>query len=296
MLNAPSQRAPAIGTAIALALLVSMPRPAHAQSAIDWQLGDFAGQHGQRVALTVKALVDGHACTMQVDTGLDDAVAWHGDPAPARKPVDVAVEFAGVRVTVPTPADHARQLADCARGAVVGSLGNAFFDGGTLAIDLKTSHLRYAPGGRLAARLDAQPMFYARWGATGGHPLVEMRKSGALRGYALLDTGNAAVAFAATGKPQWDAATGGAPLQATATVTAFTASSSSRPLACFAAPSVGALQAGTWVLAAPLVTYCPSPDVASPLKLEGVVGLRSFGEAVVSIDYVSGRWLVEKAH
>ncbi len=296
MFNVPFPRAPSIGIAIALALLAPMARPAHAQSAIDWQPGDFAGQHDQRVALTVEALVDGHACTLQVDTGLDDAVAWRGDPAPVHRAVDVAVEFAGVRVSAPASADRARQLADCAPGAIVGSLGNAFFDGGTLAIDLKTSHLRYAPGGRLAARLDAQPMFYARWGATGGRPLVEMRKSGALRGYALLDTGNAAVAFAAAGKPQWDAATGGAPLHATSTVTAFTASPPSRPLACFAAPGAGPLQAGTWVLAAPRVTYCPLPDAATPLKLEGVLGLRSFGDAVVSIDYVSGRWLVEKAH
>lgn len=288
------------GAIVAAAVQLAWPACADAQNAIDWQRGEFAGQPNPRVALVVSAQVDGRACPMQVDTGLSSAVRWHGAPASgkkvAEKTIAVTVEFSGLRTIVQTPPDQAHALAQCAHGAAVGSIGNAFFEAGTLAVDLKTSRLRYTPGGLLAARLDAQPMFYAKWAPPGGYPLVEIRKGGALHGYAMLDTGNAALGFAPAAKAQWDAATGGAPLRAAERVRGFESSSGGHALACFAAPAAVPLQAGTWALASPLVSWCPTLDFAPPLRLEGSLGLQGFGDAVVTIDYVSGRWLVEKPH
>jgi hypothetical protein len=294
------RRIAAAGTIVSAALQLAWPACADAQSAIDWQRGAFAGQPNPRVALVVSVQVDGRACPMQVDTGFSGAVRWRGaaaaTQASGKKPIDVTVEFSGLRAIVPTPPDQAHALAQCAQAAAVGSIGNAFFEAGTLAVDLKTSRLRYTPGGLLAARLDAQPMFYAKWAPPGGYPLVEIRKGGALHGYALLDTGNAALGFAPAAKAQWDAATGSAPLRAAERVRGFELTSGGHALACFAVPAAMPLQAGTWALASPLVSWCPTLDFAPPLKLEGSLGLQGFGDAVVTIDYVSGRWLVEKPH
>jgi hypothetical protein len=298
------RRIAAAGAIVSAAFQLAWPACAQAQSAIDWQRGEFAGQPNPRVALVVSAQVDGRACPMQVDTGLSSAVRWRGAPVtaqasgkkPIEKMVDVTVEFSGVRTIVPTPPDQAHALAQCMHGAVAGSIGNAFFEAGTLAVDLKTSRLRYTPGGLLAARLDAQPMFYAKWAPPGGYPLVEIRKGGALHGYAMLDTGNAALGFAPAAKAQWDAATSSAPLRAAERVRGFELSSGGHVLACFAMPAAVPLQAGTWALASPLVSWCPTLDFTPPLRLEGSLGLQAFGDAVVTIDYVSGRWLVEKPH
>jgi hypothetical protein len=290
--------------AVLFAVLFAAPPCARAQSPIAWQLGDFAGQPGQRLGLAVEAQVNGHPCTMRIDTGLDAAVQWSDGAKPGKKAVDVALEFAGVHMTIPASADKARQLAHCNAADPVGALGNAFFDSGTLAIDLKTSQVRFATGGLLAARLDAQPMVYARWTPQGGYPLVEIRKGGALRGYAMLDTGNAALTFAPATRPQWDAAIAprpdanantNAPAPAADPAKGFSAIVRGHALSCLAANAAAALQAGTWTLTSPQVIWCPPADLAPPLKLEGTLGLRGFRDAVVTLDYVSGRWLVEKA-
>ena len=303
MSNVLFKRAFAIGIAIALAaaLLAAAPMRARAQSPVAWQLGDFAGQPGQRLGLAVGALVDGHACPMRIDTGFDGAVQWSdaGRSGKAGKPgrrlVDVTVEFGGARVTIPTAPDKARQLAHCDATSLVGTLGNAFFGNGTLSIDLKASRVRFAPGGLLAARLDAQPMVYAKWTAQGGYPLVEIRKGGALRGYALLDTGNAAVTFAPATRAQWDALASGPTPGAADPGHGFVQAVRGRSLTCLAANAAAPLQAGTWTLTSPQLTWCTPPDAAPPLKLEGTLGLGGFRDAIVTLDYVSGRWLVEKA-
>ncbi len=296
-----TSRLAALLAIVLLAALLAAPPRARAQAPIAWQLGDFAGQPGQRLGLAVDAVVDGHPCAMRVDTGLDAAVQWSDGAKPGKRPVDVIVEFAGVRVAVPTAADKARQLAHCDAASPAGALGNAFFETGTLAIDLKASRVRFTTGGLLAARLDAQPMVYARWTPQGGYPLVEIRKGGALRGYALLDTGSAAITFAPSARAQWDAAivaSSGAKARTPGAADpgqAFATTVRGHALSCLAANAAAPFQAGTWTLTSPQVTWCPPAEAMPPLKLEGTLGLRGFRDAVVTLDYVSGRWAVEKA-
>ncbi|MGN6529022.1 MAG: hypothetical protein ACTHL8_21730 [Burkholderiaceae bacterium] len=265
--------------------------------AADWVLGDYGDQPGQRLALVVRAQVAGRPCQLQIDTGLDEAVRWHGETSGRHRMVPIEVEFAGQTVNAPASPDVARQLANCPAGVTVGALGNAFFESGSLALDLKSARVRFTPGATLATRLDAQPLFYARAAGPGGHPLVEVRKDGALRGYALLDTGSPALGFEPLARDQWDAVTGGLPLKASPEVHAFAVQSGGRTHACLApaAASAASFQAGTWALAALPVSWCPTLAPALPLRLEGVLGLRGFADSIVTIDYVSGRWLVEKA-
>ena len=76
---------------------------------------------------------------------------------------------------------------------------------------------------------------------------------------------------------------------------AFAVSSWGRSHTCYEAPAAVAFRAGTWSLGALQATYCPNLDFDPPIRLEGIVGLRGFADSIVTIDYVSGRWLVEKA-
>lgn len=279
--------------ALAMAAFV-VPSIANAQNtaALTWIGGDFAGEHTQRAALMVAARVAGRTCMMQLDTGVSDSAVFSGAPPSLDNPVQVQVEFLGISASVPTSAEVMRRLHECQVGESVGTLGNAFFDSGSLTLDLKESKISYAPRPVLAGDAKAQPMFYARWTHNGGLPLVELRRNERLEGYVLLDTGSAASAFGSLSRTKWDAATGSAPLEATSSVHEFSVSSWGRALRCYSSKATVPMRVGSWPLGALPVTYCPDLDFAPPVKLEGLVGLRGFAKASITIDYVSGRWLV----
>jgi len=269
---------------------------AQATAPLIWVTGEPTSEgDNKRMALAVTAQVAGRPCRMQLDTGFNDAVRWQMPAADRDQLVSVKVEFAGISLSVGTSAAVARQLTRCEPGDSVGTLGNAFFDGGTLRLDLKTPQLGYTPGSSLAEHPEAQPMFYARWTRQGGHPLVELREDGKLTGYALLDTGSAPVGFAPLSKSAWDRVTSSMPLAATKDVSPFLVSSWGRPHTCYKASSAVRLQAGRWTLMDSPVSYCPDLGFATPVKVEGVIGLAAFADAVVTIDYPSGRWLAERA-
>ena len=150
--------------ALATAAFV-VPSIANAQgtAALTWIGGDFAGEHTQRAALMVTARVAGRPCMMQLDTGVSDSVLLSNAPPSLDKAVQVQVEFLGISVSVPTSAEILGKLHECQAGESVGTLGNAFFDSGSLILDLKESIISYAPRPALAGDARAQPMFYARW-------------------------------------------------------------------------------------------------------------------------------------
>ena len=277
-----------------MAVVLVYPSIAAAQSSapISWIAADYAGEFNQRAVLVVTARVAGRACRLQLDTGVNDAVLLLNAPASGDSSVPLPVEFLGISMVVPTSAKVAERLHECQHGEIVGTLGNAFFESGSLTLDLKASVLIYTPGPTLADDVRAQPMFYARWTPQGGHPLVELRRAGAMEGYVLLDTGSAASAFSALSRAQWDAVTGSAPLASTTAVQEFAIPSWGRTLKCFATRSAASMTVGNWPVGIPLVTYCPDLNFVPPVKVEGLVGLRGFSEAAITIDYMSGRWLV----
>ncbi len=279
----------------AVTLIVPSISDAQRSAPLTWIAGDFSGEYNQRVALAVTASVAGRPCQLQLDTGVNDAVRLPDGPPSLEQPVLVPVEFLGIAVSVPTTAEVAGKLHECRLGETVGTLGNAFFESGSLTLDLKASKLSYTPAPALAGDGRAQPMFYARWTPHGGHPLVELRRDGVLKGYVLLDTGSAASGFTPLSRAQWDAATGSAPLAATNSVSEFTVSSWGRALRCYATRGAAPLLVGSWPLGELPVSYCPELDFIPPVKLEGLVGLRGFADAVITIDYLSGRWLVARS-
>lgn len=232
---------------------------------------------------------------MQLDTGFNAAVRWQ-EPDPVNEPlVMVNVQLVGRSIDVATSPKIAAHLQHCAPGGSVGTFGNAFFEQGSLTIDLKRKVLRYATGPELAGDPAAQPMRYARWSPQGGHTLVEIRRAGKRSGYALLDSGSASLGFVPMTRSQWNRLTSSAPLAESARVRTFRVSTWNRQHTCFETSPTVRLQAGSWSLAHASVDYCPELGFTPPEKLEGIVGMTSFQDAVITIDYVSRRWLARTA-
>ncbi len=146
----------------------------------------------------------------------------------------MTVELAGIRKQVWTDAGNVRYVTPqvCALRAVA-TVGNAFFEHGTLALDLGNARFAFTPGPTLASNPAAHPLFYARWAATGGHPLVEVQVAGGPPGYALLDTGAVRFGLTATDAGEWAALTDGAPLAAGGPVRQFGLNSWGKDVQCF---------------------------------------------------------------
>lgn len=161
--------------------------PAHATDwhPFHWHMGSVQGGPVERLAIVLPITVDGIACNAQLDTGANGAVIWRAPaganavatPA-AAQPRKVLVEFAGVRSYASAePAILAQLTGDSCKNGVVATLGNAFFEQGTLTLDLGGARVAYAPQALLANDAGAQPLFYARWTGTGGHTLVEVAQA-----------------------------------------------------------------------------------------------------------------------
>lgn len=260
----------------------------------DWLHGEFAGQPAVRVALLLPAQLDGKPCALQLDTGMPDAVRWHAADGPAASvPRTMTVSFAGIarQVTVP---DAVRTSLDangrCA--GTSGSIGNAFFEHGTLTLDLGRSEVTFAAGSSLLHRPGTQPMAYRRGRPHGDHPLVAVRGTDGMLRQGLLDTGSTAIGLGALTATDWAALTGDAPLARTTNVSTFSVHSWGRDLTCYRTVAAGDVHIGAGQAQAVQVTHCPDLGFKPEQPLIGVIGLQPFGNATLILDYVAGRWLV----
>jgi hypothetical protein len=247
----------------------------------------------QRVSLLVKARVEGRECKFQLDTGCDTAVVWHTYADAKRGMKDVAVTFDGITHSASASAEVLEAVRQCQPRDVVGTLGNAFFEQGSLVVDLKTPSVTYRAAPLLAGRPEAQPMFYARWGTEGGHPLIEARRDDGRLAYVLLDTGSVPFTLGLLSASEWNAATDSAPLHEDPQVRSFTIQAWGKEHTCFSAPG-RPLRVGVLAVPSGAVQYCPTLGFEPPIHLMGVVGMKLFGDATITIDYRSGRWLVEE--
>jgi hypothetical protein len=212
---------------------------------LEWAIGTFAGQANQRIAMLVQADIDGMRCRMQLDTGAGDAVIWHQAADSANHSVEAKVSFAGITKQVPVSPEIIAGTARCTAGNPVGALGNAFFEHGSLTLDLKASTLAFTARSTLADRTDAHPMLYPQWGHAGGHTLVEIQIGDAPPGYALLDTGSVAIDLGVLSQEQWRRTTLDAPLQAGRSVRSFSVHAWGREHVCHAAPTGQMIRSAT---------------------------------------------------
>lgn len=274
---------------------LSLHAAAPAWQPFTWHVDSFAGGPPERLALFLPARIDGAPCLVQLDTGANGELMWAGAADGAATKRLVTVELAGIRRQVWADPGNLRYANPqvCALRAVA-TVGNAFFEHGTLTLDLGNARFAFTPGPTLASNPAAHPLFYARWAATGGHPLVEVHVAGGPPGYALLDTGAVRFGLAATDAAEWAALTDGAPLAAGGPVRQFSLNSWGKDVRCFETTVKKPLALAGAVLEQTRATYCVDQGFRSPVKLVGVLGLLPLGGHVITLDYPSRRWMLTR--
>jgi len=244
--------------------------------------------------MLVPVLIDQRPCYMQLDTGMPRSVAWHeysGESAD-KQPVDV--QFAGRHATVEASKAVRDLVSRCQPGVPIGSLGNEFFEEGTLSIDLRNRSVAYQAGSALREDRAAAPFFYSTLGPGGAHVVIQIG-IGEQGGTALLDTGSAALDVGAFGPDNWHRLTRGAPLQQSDSVAVFEVPAWGKQHQCFKTSSAVPLRITPSFSSQLAVTYCPTIGFKGRADLVGVVGMNPFLENVVVIDYPARLWSVRKS-
>nr|WP_315212810.1 hypothetical protein [uncultured Duganella sp.] len=281
----------------AILLACSLPCAAHAADwhPFRWYMASIGGGPVERAAMLLPAKVNGVDCQVQLDTGVRDALIWSkqassSEPTPA-VPQAALVELAGIRKSV--PAQHANlaplTAETCAAGPVA-TVGNVFFEHGTLALDLRGARFAFEAAPKLAGEPAAQAMRYTRSEDGGGAPLVDVKRPGGKTGYAMLDTGSARFGLVATSAQAWADFSGGLPLADGPKVKTMSVQSWGRQLPCYETALAGGFDAGGARDLQATVSYCVDQEFHFEVKLIGVLGLRPFGDRVITLDYLSGRW------
>ena len=261
----------------------------------DFGVSDALGFGKERVALLLRARIDAADCHVQLDTGAGETMMWHskGAAGAGARPRRVTVQIGDVKKEIDADEANLAALGNERCAGVAATVGNGFFDHGTLTIDLKGERFAFAPGSGLGARADAPTMRYLRSGGA-GLPLVEVVLDNGRRGQALLDTGAARFALVATSAAQWSELSGGLALTDTSAVRSFNATNvkDSTPSQCFDTLVAGRMSVGGRQLRQTMVSYCQGKDFHLDEPIIGVLGLLPLAGHRIVLDYVAQRWLL----
>lgn len=275
--------------------LCTAPVLGHAQSdwrAVVWEYDKVTPERPkERVALALPAQFDGHPCTVQLDTGMNGAFQWHGDADGESTPV--RFEVAGVVKQYKVDQHHLEQIrkGDC---EAIASVGNAFFDDGSLILDLRNSRYKFEQAAVLASSPQAQPLIYAQWYDVGGHLLVEVKVPSGEIQYAMLDTGAASFGLSPLTASAWSDLVG-VPPAAGPSVVEYKVNSWGKQISCFETDKPGPLViARQHALTTFRVSYCEHPDFSTKQRLAGLLGLRDLMDSVITLDYRSRRWTIDE--
>ncbi|MFG6457988.1 hypothetical protein [Roseateles sp. BYS96W] len=264
-----------------------------------WHVGSLGGLPPTPLALLVPVTLGERTCDMQLDTGANSALIWHSatDNDGPRRPLRLRLGELEARAEVGLATQRA--IDECTPGSAVGTLGNAFFEHGTLTLDIPRQRLAWQTGSTLDRHPNARRFFYATPPADGGlneggHIFIELDARRAGKGYGMLDTGAASAEIGALDARWWTQLTGSAALQGQH-ITSFIVNSWSRSLECVSAPTVDTVGIDDFGPVARRTTYCPALAFRPTVHVIGLVGMAPFMHSVLTIDYPSRRWLVEAA-
>lgn len=286
----------------AVLLAVSLPCPAHATDwhPFRWYMASIGGGPVERAAMLLPVKVNGIDCQVQLDTGVREALIWSRQASASESTPGAArtalIELAGIRKSIPAqPANLAPLTPEICAAGPIATVGNAFFEHGTLTLDLGGARFAFAAAPGLAGEPAAQAMRYTRWEEGGGAPLVEVERPGGKTGYAMLDTGSARFGLVATSAQAWSDFSGGLPLAEGPKVKTMSVQSWGRQLPCYETALAGGFDAGGARGLQATVSYCVDQEFHFAVKVIGVLGLRPFGDRVIALDYLSGRWRLSDA-
>ena len=258
---------------------------------IIWEYGRLTPDRAEeRVALTLPAEFDGYPCTVQLDTGMSGAFQWHGNIS--EESTKIKFKVAGVVTEYFVDQKHLEKIrkGDC---KVIASVGNAFFESGSLFLDLRNSRYKFEHAAVLASSENARPFVYARWYDVGGELLVEVKiNSGEIK-YAMLDTGATSFGLSPLSINAWTDVIGQPPA-ITPGVAEYSVNSWGKQIKCFDIEIARPLSIGLQHDVKNIrVSYCQQPDFVPKQEIAGLLGLRHLMDSVITIDYRSQRWIVD---
>lgn len=259
----------------------------------DVAVSDALGVGKERVAVLLRAKINDLDCRVQLDTGAAGAIIWHhvGEENPTADPMLARVQIGDVVKMLPADTMLMMRLKQTGCDGVIATVGNGFFDHGTLHLDLGSERFAFNPAPGLARNRSAQPMLYLRATTGGGHPLVQVSLANGAHGQVLLDTGSMRFGLVATDQQQWRQLTGGGQGGLTRTFSIGNAIEGGL-LACEEAETAALMTLGGQTLRQHMLTYCPGKRFQLEQPLLGVLGLRPLARRTLVIDYVSSRWLL----
>lgn len=229
-------------------------------------------------ALMLPATVGGAACYVQLDTGANASFIPAGQAAGA--PVDIVIGGHTVKASVP-PSLKAGD--ECHAGTV----GNGFFENGSLTLDLKNARFSYSDAAILGSDSDAAPINYVRQGNwEGGHIVVPIVMPGQARQEAMFDTGAALFTFTPLRHALYEALRG-------ADSRPLTASSWGQDIGCEISRLTTPLRVSQYTLDSGVLGHCKM-DVGIGVPLAGIVGLGGFAGQTIVIDYPSRKWKITR--
>ncbi|NYE63036.1 hypothetical protein FHW58_004258 [Duganella sp. 1224] len=256
--------------------------------AADWVAFRWTGPHAfPHAAVLLPARVDGMDCYVQLDTGANGRFIPAGradaTDTPARE-VTVSVAGHSVKASVPQVLLVALS-SDGHRRA--GTVGNGFFENGTLTLDLRHARVSYSDDALLRDDSDAAPITYVRHeGWEGGHITVPITLPGEPQQQALFDTGAALFTFAPLRQSLYEALR-------SAESRPLTASSWGEDIGCDISPLTTPLRVSQYTLDSGVLGHCrKAVDIGVPIA--GIVGLGGFADRTITIDYPSRKWKVTR--
>jgi hypothetical protein len=247
--------------------------------------GVFASERPVPVALLTSVRIDGMLCSVQIDTGLNSAIRWHADQPTAPDGM-IEVELGNMHRSVPTNAAARELTKACGIGNPVASLGNGFFDTGTLEIDFSGRKLTYSTGSALPPGSASGRFRYAKWGTEGGHVLVEAKAPQRLPREALLDTGSLQIDLMVHDRMSWRTLT----KSSRKNPKRFAIAAWGRQHQCLNQQSTVAVGHDGMRSFFPSVTFCPTLEFQPVEPILGTIGMRRYLNGSITIDYPSQMW------
>ncbi|NVE01485.1 hypothetical protein [Massilia sp. BJB1822] len=264
---------------------------------IEWIRAEVVpGEGPVNAALFVPVKLNGMECKAQLDTGAPGIVHFHQSfERDAARPA--VVEALGIRHEIQGPPNLAADQLSCPKGIRL-SLGNQFFEQGTLTIDLKQEQVRFVSGSTLANDGKALPFFYPQWdlnSSGGGHVVIELGDSQGRKRYAMLDTGAASFGISALSAASWRQLTGKEPAAGPG-VTSYGVSSWGKTIPCYRVRSSTRFDLGQeQALENADLSYCETASFKPGQQLAALIGLRNFANHAITIDYPARRWRIAEA-
>lgn len=252
-----------------------------------------AGAVKSGVILPIK--VNGVDCYGQLDTGAPDTLIWHQQAATNQPLKEFDIEIAGRHRSVKGDSAQLDILRACKK-ALIATIGNAFFEDGTLTLDLKNARFSFESGSMLEKEPMSHPFAFPRWaGNEGGHIVVRLGLPNGQEGDVLFDTGAASFGLSALTENDWRSVTGNVPLRATATVRAYFVNSWGKQIPCYDTTLPGNIQIVPGVsVANSRIAYCAQESFKPGQKLVALLGLRDLSDRVITLDYPARRWMISQ--